>query len=192
MTYPPFLNQKGLPIRLASLLLACNAAVGMTLAAAPTDHHEATQEANQTLSEMDKNFATKAVQGGVAEIQIGELAKKSTQNKAVHTLADELIKDHTQANNELQEKTRKLHFLLPVSTDTTHQSEVVSLSKLKDENFDQQFLKQLKMDHQKTISLFSDEATKGQCKELKDFAAQTLPKLQHHLSMIEKAEQNQK
>jgi putative membrane protein len=44
-------------------------------------------------------------------------------------------------------------------------------------------------DHEKAVKLFQKEAQSGQDPELKQFAQQTLPKLQQHLQMAQQLDQ---
>ncbi|MGH2414845.1 MAG: DUF4142 domain-containing protein, partial [Microcystaceae cyanobacterium] len=57
------------------------------------------------------------------------------------------------------------------------------LSKLSGATFDRELMNQMVIDHQKTVSLFEQEAQQGQDPDLKAWAAQTLPILKDHLRL---------
>ena len=52
-------------------------------------------------------------------------------------------------------------------------------------SFDQLYRQQMIQTHQQAVMLFQTEAMTGQDPELKKFAAQWLPTIQHHLQMAE-------
>jgi len=60
---------------------------------------------------------------------------------------------------------------------------MTKFSKLTGSVFDKAYAKQMVSDHNKAVSLFEKESTKGTDPDLKDFATKTLPTLQEHLQM---------
>ena len=54
-------------------------------------------------SSPDKTFAKKAAQGGLAEVQVGQLAQQKATSPQVKEFAQTLVNDHMQANQELQQ-----------------------------------------------------------------------------------------
>src|SRR5271155_807696 len=55
-----------------------------------------------TLDRADNHFVTTAAEGGLAEVKLGELAKQKGSNQAVANFGDQMVKDHTEANNKLK------------------------------------------------------------------------------------------
>src|SRR5690242_16213739 len=50
----------------------------------------------------DTGFVTKAAEGGMAEVQMAQLAQSKGQHQAVKDLANRLYADHTKAGEELK------------------------------------------------------------------------------------------
>ncbi len=55
-----------------------------------------------SLSDQDKEFADDAAKGGMLEVMLGKLAETNASNPAVKALGAMMVKDHTQANDELK------------------------------------------------------------------------------------------
>ena len=52
---------------------------------------------------VDRDFIQKAASGGMAEIQVAQLAQQRANSPQVKEFANRVIADHTQANNELRQ-----------------------------------------------------------------------------------------
>lgn len=127
---------------------------------------------------------TKAAQGGLTEVQLGELASKRGTSKAVKRYGQRMVKDHTPVNNQLKQLAAKKGVTLPTSLDTTNQQVKQSLSELSGAAFNREYLNQMLKDHQNDVSAFQTEAQQGQDPDVKAFAAQTLPTIQKHLQQV--------
>src|SRR5438045_1807354 len=100
----------------------CVPALALALALAVTPAHAQTgNRANRLTS--DNSFATKAAQGGMAEVKMAELAKTKAQNKAVKDLAERLYTDHSKANDELKSNLGKENVTWPTALDAKAQAE---------------------------------------------------------------------
>ncbi|MEH2254055.1 DUF4142 domain-containing protein [Nostoc sp.] len=126
---------------------------------------------------------TEAAQGGLAEVQLGQLASKRGSNK-VKQYGQRMVRDHTPVNNQLKKLAAKKGVKLSTSLDSTNKQVKDSLSKLSGATFDREYLNQMLQDHQKDVSAFQTEAQQGQDPDVKAFAAKTLPTLQEHLQQV--------
>jgi len=140
------------------------------------------------LSSTEKDFAVKAAQGGMAEVELGNLAQQNGASSKVKDFGKRLVDDHTKANNELREIGAREGISLPSDIDSDHRRTTDKLSKLSGAQFDKEFLKEAVSDHKKDIEEFQKEAEKGANPALKDFASKYLPVLQDHLNMAESAQ----
>jgi len=134
----------------------------------------------------DKQFVAKAASSGMAEVKLGELAEERGVSAAVKKFGHHMVKDHTKANKELMELASSKGYKLPGELSKARRAAVEKLSKLKGEEFDRAFAKQMVLDHVVAVKLFEYQAKNGTDEALKAFAAKTLPVLQEHLEMAKK------
>ena len=144
------------------------------------------QNANRMTA--DSNFATKAAQGGMAEVQLGNLAKDHASSTEVKNFGQQMVSDHTKANDQLKSIAAQKNITLPTSIDAKDQAVYDRLSKLNGVEFDRAYMRQMVEDHRKDVSEFRKESTSGSDPELKSFASSTLPTLENHLKMAESTE----
>ena len=170
--------------------LACVAALGMVgfMAQAQTS---ADQSANR-LAGADSTWARKAAQGGMAEVKLGELAKEHGSNEAVKKFGQQMVDDHSKANDELKSIAGKKGITLPTDLDAKDQAAYDRLSKLSGAAFDRAYMADMLKDHRMDIAEFKREAAHGSDADLKAFASKTLPTLEQHLQMAQDAENSLK
>src|SRR5262249_778242 len=135
----------------------------------------------------DERFATKAAQGGIAEVKLGELAQGKAQNEAVRKFGQRMVEDHTKSNHELKEAALKEHISLPTEMQKQEQARYDRLAKLSGAEFDKAYIQDMVKDHQDDIAEFGTEARTGQRDAIKSFAADTLPTLKDHLKTAKEA-----
>jgi putative membrane protein len=143
------------------------------------------QSQQGSISDSDRDFAKTAYQDNLAEISVGQLAVQRASNNDVKQYAQELVDDHTKANDQLKQIATSKGIDLPSEVDSQAKSEQDRLSQVSGSDFDRQFLDQEKKDHQKAIALFQQEASQGQDPDLKSYASENLSKLQQHASMAD-------
>ncbi len=136
----------------------------------------------------DSTFATKAAQGGMAEVKLGELAKEHASSSDVKTFGQRMIDDHTKANDELKTVASKKGITLPTDIDAKDQATYDRLSKLNGAAFDRAYMRDMVSDHRTDISEFKKEASSGTDPDLKEFASKTLPTLESHLQLAQTTE----
>ena len=134
-------------------------------------------------SSKDSNFLMDAAMAGLIEVELGRMATTQGSSDAVKQFGQRMVDDHTNANTELKQLASSKGATLPTAIDDKHQKDISKLSKLSGADFDKAYSKQMLSDHNKAVSLFEKESTKGTDADLKAFAAKTLPALQEHLQM---------
>lgn len=135
-------------------------------------------------SGMDKMFAMKAAQGGMAEVMTSNLALQKTHNSQVRAVAHRMVKEHTAANEELKGVAQSKNMALPKETDPMHKAALAKLSRLSGGAFDRAYMAGQEKDHAATVKLFEREIATGQDKDLSIFAAKNLPGIEDHTKMI--------
>jgi putative membrane protein len=140
--------------------------------------------ANGTLSTSDRDFMIKAAMDGMEEVQLGQLAAQQGSSEAVRQFGQQLVTDHTAANEKLMQLASAKGVTLPTALDSGAQAKMAKLRALSGTAFDRQYLKDAGVsDHAKDVKLFQKVSTSGKDPDVRAFASATLPTLQNHLSM---------
>lgn len=181
----------------AGLTLACASALaqqpGTTSPASPTAPAAsvATQPAlpatgnaaNRSLAKSDMKFMKTAAQGGIAEVQSGELAASQGSSQQVKSFGQQMVADHGKANQELMSLASAKGAQLPTDTSAKHKKAMTALKGATGAAFDRAYAAQMVKDHEETLSLFRKAADSAKDADVRAFAAKTVPTLQHHLEM---------
>jgi putative membrane protein len=135
-------------------------------------------------SNPDATFYKKAAEGGIAEVDAGNLAEQKGDNQPVKDFGAMLVKDHTAINDKLQALAASKNISLPTSASIGEMGTKAKLEVLSGETFDKSFLKTEIKDHRGAIALFKEEIAAGQDPDAKAFASATLPTLKMHLHTV--------
>jgi putative membrane protein len=152
---------------------------------ASTPHQRQVTDASKTTKSVTpESFASQAAMISKAEIELGQIALKNTQDQGVRTYAERMVKDHSAADKKLKAIAAKENLQLPQSLDQEHESLKTKLQSLKGEDFDRAYVKAMANGHDKAVALFESASQQSQMPgELKQFAASTLPTLEQHKEM---------
>jgi putative membrane protein len=136
--------------------------------------------ASAAASQADKTFITDAVQGNLAEIQMGQLAEQKGQTDAVKSFGQMLVTDHQANNEKAKQLASQLGVTPPTEPSAKQRAEHDRMAKLSGAAFDRQFAQMMVTDHKQTIAKFQREAKKSS-DPLGQYASDTLPVLKKHL-----------
>ncbi len=131
----------------------------------------------------DTNFMKTLAQGGMAEVDAGKLATTKATNSDVKKFAQQMVKDHSKNNDKLKSLAKDKKVELPTMVDAEHAADKEKLEKQSGASFDTTYIQGQVKDHQKTVQLLEHEIDGGQDADVKAFAKETLPVVQHHLEM---------
>jgi putative membrane protein len=147
----------------------------------PTD--QKTAGTSGTLAPADHNFVNEAAIGGMAEVELGNLAKEKASNADVKSFGDRMATDHGKANDELKSWAQQKNVTLPTELDAKHKALRDRLAKLSGEAFDKAYMREMVSDHMHDVAAFKRESTAAKDADLKAWAGKTLPTLQEHMKM---------
>ena len=183
----PFLRKFSMikNVLVTTTLIAFGLTGSLTYTAVAQTNRPATQSNRNQLSSFDTQFMAKAAQGGMAEVQLSQLALRRGASNEVKQYARRMINDHTQANARLMQLASRKGVSVPRTLDAQHQQIRAQLQQLFGQNFDQEYLRVMENDHVQTVSLFQNAAQQAQDADVQAFASNTLPKLQGHLQMVQ-------
>jgi putative membrane protein len=139
------------------------------------------QKLDDTNLEDDSEFAVAAADGGMMEVQLGELAQTNGASADVKKFGEMMVKDHSKANEELKALAQQKNITLPMTLSDDKQKKYDDLSQKKGADFDKAYVSYMVDDHKKDISEFEEAVKDAKDAEIKSWAAGKVPTLKHHL-----------
>jgi putative membrane protein len=167
----------GLSTLLAGVLFAQNN---------PASSMNTKSTANGGVPAKDHNFMMKAAQGGMAEVELGQLAQQNGQSQQVKDFGQRMVNDHSKAGDELKQLASQEGVSLPTTIDAKDQATMQRLQGLHGAAFDKAYMQDMVTDHKQDIAEFKHEASTGNDQAVKDWAGKTLPTLESHLREAQK------
>lgn len=137
-------------------------------------------------SNPDASFYKKAAEGGIAEVEAGQLAQGKGNSQPVKDFGAMMVKDHSAANEKLKTLAASKDITLPSSSSVGQMAAKTKLDALSGDAFDKSYVKGQVSAHRQTIALFRKEISSGQDADAKAFATATLPTVRSHLKAITK------
>jgi putative membrane protein len=161
------------------------------------DSKAVAEEQNKAISdstgaEDDVQFAIAAADGGLLEVQLGNLALTNASSDQVKKFGQSMIDDHSAANTELATLASQKNITLPQTLSEKNQKHYDEFQQKKGKDFDEAYTDFMVKDHKEDIDEFKKEAEKGKDKDLQSWAQGKVPVLEHHLSMAQQAQESLK
>src|SRR3712207_4133785 len=110
-----------------------------TQRAADTTVAAARAQVNPTLSTSDAAFVTSAARGGMAEVQLGQLAQRNGRSAAVKRFGQRMVEDHGRANQEMMALAQRKQLTPPSGIGAEHQRTHDDLARLRGGAFDRAY-----------------------------------------------------
>ena len=178
-------------------LLAGVAAIALMGGPALAQNQDTTQQQQQPaqageqqqLAQEDMEFATKAAEGGLKEVQLGELAQQQAASDQVKEFGQRMVQDHGKANDQLKQIAEQKGIELPQEMSEEAQQLHDELAQKSGEEFDRAYMDEMVSDHEEDVETFQQYAESGQDPDLTGFAEQTLPVLEEHLQLAQKTQE---
>ena len=201
---PSHIAKAALPVALLSLALAASAqgtSSGTSSASTTGSANAGASKSSASrssaskggqLDHSDRKFLEEAAAGGLAEVEMGQLASERAESPEVKQFGQRMVQDHGKANDQLKQLAQSKGVDIPTQTDKSHQKKMEKLQKLNGAQFDKQYMDDMVKDHKKDVKDFQKQAKSAKDADVKNFAAQTAPTLQEHLQMAEAAQKTAK
>ncbi len=113
-----------------------------------------------TVSKDDAKFVVDAVQGGIMEVQLGQLAQQKARSASVKSFGSMMERDHTSSGNHLKALAEEKSITLAGAMSPDMQKKIEKL-KHDDKNFDKDYIELMVDDHKEDIKEFDNESKKG-------------------------------
>jgi putative membrane protein len=153
----------------------------------PLDQANANQDPTSQMA--DKSFVHDALEGGMAEVQLGQLALQKSSNDDVKQFAQKMIDDHTKLGDEMKQVAVQMKVKVPDSPSKKDKSAIAKLQALNGDDFDKAYIKDMVKDHQQDLKDFKQEAQNTQSPDLKKVVNQGGQVIEEHLQMIQQIAQ---
>jgi putative membrane protein len=141
------------------------------------------QSADKMAKHQDHEFFMKAAEGGMAEVELAQLALKQASSDDVKQFAQRMVDDHSKANDELKGLATGKGIALPADAGKKNKETADKLGKFSGADFDREYMKLMVKDHDMAVALFEKQAKTGKDTEAKAWAEKTLPTLREHQTL---------
>ena len=142
-------------------------------------------------SPVDRMFVTKAMQGSMAEVQLGQLTLQKSNNEQVKQFAQRMIDDHTKLNDQMKPVAQQLGVTVPNQVSKNDRKTMAKLQALSGSAYDQAYINDMVKDHKQDLNDFQMEASSGQDQTVKDAATQGSKVIAQHLQMAQQLAKDQ-
>ena len=139
----------------------------------------------------DQAFVTKAMEGGMAEVELGKLAADKSQSPDVKQFAEKMVNDHSQMGDKwFKPVAKEIGVSEPKGPSKKDKKLIEKLQGLSGQEFDTQYIQAMVKDHKEDLKDFQSEAQAAQDPNVKQIAEQGTKVVSQHLQMIEQIAQN--
>jgi putative membrane protein len=155
---------------------------------APIGATDTTNDNRQQIS--DQAFVSKALQGGNAEVQLGQLAQQKAQSSDVKDFGQKMVQDHTQLGEQMKPIAQQLGVKEPKELSKKDRQLMAKLQGLSGQQFDEAYIQAMVKDHKQDLKEFKQAADMTQNPNLKQVAQQGAQVISQHLEMIQQIAQS--
>jgi len=127
----------------------------------------------------DIGFVKQATESGRKEVNTARDALPQLKDPHLRELAEMLVKDHSAANERLSKLAETKGWPVPAPKTVPPASSGTASS-----DFDARFTAEMIAGHEKSLALYRAQASDGEDKDLRRFASETLPTIEHHLAEL--------
>jgi putative membrane protein len=138
--------------------------------------------------EDDTEFAVEAADGGMLEVQLGQLALTKGTSAQVKEFAQMMVTDHGKANEELKTLAQQKNISIPSALSDDKQKKYDDIAEKSGVDFDKAYCEFMVKDHKDDVDKFKEASEDAKDADVKSWAAGKVPVLEHHLSMAEAME----
>lgn len=134
---------------------------------------------------MDRDFVHAALQGGMTEVKLGQLAAQKGASADVRQFGQKMVNDHTQLNNLMQQVAAKMDMRDPKGPSKKGKKLYAKLSALSGAQFDNAYIKAMLKAHKDDLEAFRHEATSSQNPMVRQAAEEGAQLISTHLRLIQ-------
>lgn len=139
---------------------------------------------------VDKSFVKKAMEGNMAEVQMGQLALEKSNDDQVKQFAQRMVDDHGKMQDRLKPIAEQIGVKVPDGSPKGAMKKMDKMKSLSGDAFDQAYIKDMVKDHKSDVNEFKQEAQSTQNPQLKQFATEGGHAIESHLQQIQQIAQS--
>jgi putative membrane protein len=136
-------------------------------------------------SSEDKQFVMKSSEGSLAEVELGKLALKKSQNPEVKQFAQKMVDDHTALINDMKPVADQMGVKPPTKVNAKHQQLADRLKGLSGDKFDKEYITAMVADHHHDLGEFMAEQSRTTDPTLKETVSKGTEVIRMHTEMID-------
>src|SRR5271165_6202649 len=127
---------------------------------------------NGQTSPSDKAFVEDALKGGMAEVQLGQLALQKSNNEDIKQFAQKMVDDHSKLGDQMKTVAQQIGVKVPDGPSKKDKATMAKLQALSGDDFDKAYVKDMIKDHKADLNDFKSEVANGSNPVVKDAANQ--------------------
>ena len=135
--------------------------------------------------EKDADRLTEAHMANLYEIMAAENAATKATTGEVKKLAEMIKTAHVKMDKDLMDLAAKKNVTLPADLTDEEKRKMDKLTEKSGIDYDKEFTEQMKNKHEDGIKLMEKTSEKAEDADIKQFAANAIPELRSHLTMVE-------
>jgi putative membrane protein len=139
---------------------------------------------------MDKAFVKKALEGNMAEVQMGQLALQKSNDDQVKQFAQRMVDDHGKMLEQMKPAAQQMGVKVPDGPSKGQMKNMDKMKALSGDAFDHAYIKDMVKDHKSDDSEFKQEAQSTQNPQLKKMVIESDQIIESHLQQIEQIAQS--
>ena len=140
-------------------------------------------------SPQDRVFLKDALEGGIAEVQLGQLALQKSSNPDVKQFAQKMVDDHTKMGDQIKPIAQQIGVKIPDGPSKKDKQTIAKLQELNGDDFDKAYMKDMVKDHKTDLTDFKTEAATGSNPAVQNVANRGSQIIGQHLQMAEQISQ---
>lgn len=130
-------------------------------------------------------FLSNAYQQGLSEIALSQLALERSENGQVQAYAQQMISDHTMANQQISAQAQANSVSLPQAPNPAQQALAQRLAQLSGADFDKAYMNHNVLAHEVAVAQAQEQAQAGSASPVSGLAAALEPVLRMHREQAE-------
>jgi putative membrane protein len=139
-----------------------------------------------TVSQQDQEFINQAWNINTTEMRLGDIAKDNAANDDVKAFGKQMVEDHKDLNKDLTKLAEDNGAGVPTELDPKNQEMINQMSNLHGDEFDKKYMSAMISGHREAFDMFDKKGKEADQTPVDKWAADTAPKIHHHLEMATK------